>query len=41
MKTLLPWLHRNMSMCYEVDIETDAPDTAAIDVNVAREGVRR
>ena len=32
--------HRNMSMWYEVDIETDAPDTAAIDVSVAREGVR-
>ena len=32
--------HRNMSMWYEVEIETDAPDTAAIDVAVAREGVR-
>ena len=31
--------HRNLSMWYEVDIQTES-DTAAIDVAVAREGVR-
>lgn len=32
--------HRNMSNWYEVDIQTDGPDTASLDVAVAREGVR-
>jgi len=32
--------HRNMSNWYSVDIQTDGPDSAAVDVAVAREGVR-
>src|SRR4051794_24679327 len=32
--------HRKMSAWYEVDIQTDGPDSAAVDVAVAREGVR-
>jgi hypothetical protein len=32
--------HRNMSGWYAVDIQTDAADFKAIDVGVAREGVR-
>jgi hypothetical protein len=32
--------HRNMSMWYEVDIQTDAADIKPVEVAVAREGVR-
>src|SRR4051812_8170401 len=32
--------HRNMSSWYDIDIETDGADDAALDVDVAREGVR-
>ena len=32
--------HRNMSIWYEVDIQTDATEFAAVDVAVLREGVR-
>ena len=32
--------HRNMSGWYAVDIQTDSTDFKAIDVGVAREGVR-
>jgi hypothetical protein len=32
--------HRNMSMWYEVDIQTDATEIAPVDVAVRREGVR-
>src|SRR3954470_9483857 len=32
--------HRNMANWYEGDIQTDGTDTAALDVGVAREGVR-
>jgi hypothetical protein len=32
--------HRNMRMWYELDIQTDGPDTGTVDVAVAREGVR-
>ena len=32
--------HRKMSNWYQVDIQTDGTDTAAVDVGVARDGVR-